>query len=413
MPNPLPSHHAAGQEIPPVNLSSVQRVLLVDPIFYVHSIVHYRSALDSTGYAAARFTIVTTVENQTEAKRLTEFCRSQPRIDLRMETRRRPVMTRLHCWIHTARVMRDVEEILKRESYHLVTYLLVDFVLPFVALPILRSRFPRHFSAGIRGIAFRNHGLRTSAKVSLKARLSERLDLFILRRAIRGGAVRKLAFLDHASADRAVALFGKEACGYGVDPVEILPRDGAMARRKLGLSPDVFVALMFGAISARKGVLETLEILRRAELPRPLHIVIAGPVNPALRDALETAVRETNPIHPVTLHDCFVSDEDLPDYFAAADCVICAYKDFAASSGVLLHAASFGKLALVSPGGVMEDAIARHGFGEVVRLEDPAGFIASLRRLMTLATDERARLSEGAINYARSMDARRYMSQFL
>jgi trehalose-6-phosphate synthase len=61
----------------------------------------------------------------------------------------------------------------------------------------------------------------------------------------------------------------------------------------------------------------------------------------------------------------------------------------------------------------MEDAVEKYGFGAVVRLDDPAGFAASVRALLNMDANERKRAAEGALNYAQSMDARRYMSQFL
>jgi glycosyltransferase involved in cell wall biosynthesis len=324
-----------------------------------------------------------------------------------------PIHNRGQCWKQYGDAMKRVEQILARESFDLMVYLLADFVLPFLSLRSLRARYPGHFRLGVRGLVFRNMGLRP-APASWRQRLNAILDRFVLRRALQAGALRKLSFLDPRSADRARQLFSAELCGRGIDPVAIPRNHPATARDQLGFTPADFVLLMFGSIDERKGALETLAILRDAKMADPrLVVVIAGQVDPELKEPLGAIIQGCAGLVRVILHDRFLSEEELAVYFSAADCVACPYRNFTASSGVLLHGASCGKPALVSPGGVMEDAVREFGFGEVVTVEDPTGFIASLRRLMNLSAEERAKMSAGALAYARSRDERLFMSQFL
>ena len=60
----------------------------------------------------------------------------------------------------------------------------------------------------------------------------------------------------------------------------------------------------------------------------------------------------------------------------------------------------------------MADAVRKHDFGEVVSLADPQGFISAICKLAALGPAQRQALASRALAYGRSMDARRFMSQF-
>ncbi|EDY21971.1 glycosyl transferase group 1 [Chthoniobacter flavus Ellin428] len=401
--------HASRQPAPGMN--SYRRVLLVEPIYHVHSVGYYQAALDSTGFEDAEFTVVTSVVSDQEAQRLEAFAQSQPRLHLRLLAKHEPISRRVQCSRQYWRVMKQIEEILERESFDFLVYIMVDHTLPIFALPFAKRWFPHHFAMGIRGLAFRHHGLRHTAATPRGKRL-EILDRWILGRALCSGVFRRLSFLDREAARRARALEKTPVSGEGVDAVDFPHRDPAEARVALGLSPEDFVFLIFGSLDHRKGVIETMETLRSVVCQDDRVVVlIGGRVAPGLRPHLEETLRTCN--FRVVMHDRFISDGDMPNYFAAADCVLCGYKDFAGSSGVLLRSASFGNLGVVSPNGVMEDAVREFGFGEVIDVRDRAGFAASIRRLMHLSPEERAKMSAGAIAYARTHDFRLYMGQFL
>lgn len=391
--------------------TSPRRVLLADPLYHVHSIIYYRAALGSTGFETAQITLLTSVLSEDEAQRVEALGEANPRLTVRLLEKHEPVGGRLQCWRYFFHAMRKVEEILAREHFDLVVYMMADHMLPFLALPLARFWFPHHFAVGVRGLLFWHNGLRQTATTA-RRRLVERLDRWILGRALRSGALRRAAFLDRDCARRARPLENAPICIEGVDPVDIPDCDRTRARAKFSLAPGDFVFLMFGSFDERKGVIDTLEAIRDAALPHERIVaIIAGRATAEFLPRLEAIIATCQ--YRVMLHNGFVADADLPDYFAAADCVVCAYKNFTASSGVLLHGASAGSLALVSSGGVMEEAVREFGFGEVVEVEDRAGFGRSLQRLMNLSPEERAKMAEGALAYARSRDSRLYMAQFL
>lgn len=389
-----------------------RKILLADPLHHVHSLLHYRAALASAGYEDAEVTVFTTYLDERERERIEAFARTQPRLRLVSGGFHPPIGSRWQCWRHYGHALREVERLLSRESYDAVIYLMADFVLPFLALPGARQRFPRHAALGLRGLVFGHMGLRAAAG-PWRSRLIAAVDRLILRRTLASGVIGRLAFLDTHCADRANATFHTDLCARGIDPVEIPAADREAARRKFGFQPEDFACVLFGAIDRRKGVLETLTALRDSSFADSrLVLLIAGRVDQELKAPMAELVQSCASRVRILLHDQFIADEDLPSYFTAADCVMCPYRNFTASSGVLLHGAGCGNLALVSPGGAMEDAVREFAFGEIASVDQPDEFIASLTRLMNLDAATRAKMSAGALAYAHSREQRHYLGQF-
>jgi glycosyltransferase involved in cell wall biosynthesis len=401
---------------PAPTAGEIRRVLLVEPVFHVHALAYIEAALASVGFENARIVVATCITDPKHRERMAAFAAKHPRLELRLLDGHYETLTnRLANWRAHRGAMKQVEAMLRREQFDLVIYMMMDCILPFVAFSIFRRKYRAHWAARISGLVFRDNGLRPPTPPTFKARLRASFDRFVLDRAVHSPAVRKLAFLDPWCAARALERWPGTPCRAGVDAIKLrepVP-DSAAARALLGVPEGAFAVLLFGSFSDRKGIVPTLEILRDTTLLRPLCVLLGGPVEPVLRGRFDTALNALKSRHTVRHYDGFVPDAELPDYFAAADTVICAYKDFTGSSGVLLHAASFGKPALVSPGGVMADAIERHRFGEIVHLEDPTTFNIALTKLSTLNKNERTALRERALSYARLNDSRRYLSQFL
>jgi glycosyltransferase involved in cell wall biosynthesis len=395
-------------------MSRRQKVLLADPVMVSHSLLYYEAALASAGFEETQFTVATTIVHQEDRQRALEFCRSRPRLKLHaLEVDPGPCITRWQCWRGFRRAMAATEQILRKEPFDLVAYVAMDVLLVFFALPFFRRTIPAHFQAGVAGTLFRDNGLRPPIGTSVKARLRSRIDLWILRRALHSGGLRRAAFLDHYCADRAKETLNSDICAYGVDPVFPEPCDPVAARAQFGLEPGDFAILLFGLLSDRKGILESLAMLRNSPLPKEKTVlIVAGPSGADVRQRLEEELAATGRHYRLIRHDRFIQRGEMPPYFAAADCLICVYKEFSGSSSVLLHGATYGKPAVVSPGGVMEDAVRRHNFGEVAGVNDPAAFSAAICRLANMPAPERQALAERARRYGASMDARRYMSQF-
>ncbi len=115
------------------------------------------------------------------------------------------------------------------------------------------------------------------------------------------------------------------------------------ARSKLGLPDDKRVYLLFGAVRRYKGVLDVIDAFRG--LAGDNLLVIAGsPRDDALRD--EIAVKANGSPNIRTFLK-FVDDDEVQDFFNAADFVILPYKDIV-TSGALILAMSFRR-AVIAP----------------------------------------------------------------
>lgn len=389
-----------------------KRILLVEPFLHVHSFTHYRAAAVSEGFESAQIVVLTSTVNEAHRAQAEQFAREHGRFEFRwLETRTAQIRGRLHGWQLYRRAMLEAEALLRAEAFDRVAYVMADLTLPFLGLPLFRSQFAAHRRLGVSGILFRDQGLRPSSR-TVKARLLAGLDRFLLGCAARSGAFHRLTFFDHLCADRARGRWGA-LFGPGVDPMELKTADPAEARRKFALAPQDTVLLLFGAMSDRKGVAESLAGICAAGLDAERTVVVlAGPVEPSYRPVYDGAIEAASQRLRILRHDRFVDEADIPFYFAAADVVLCVYKNFNASSGVLLHAASMGKAVLVCKNGVMEDAVARFGFGRAVDAGDTAGIAGALKDLLGLPQAARAEVAAGARRYAESMDARRYLAQF-
>lgn len=392
----------------------MRTVLLVDPIVGSHSLLYYKAALASTGFESTRFTLACLARDDADRVRLEQFAREEKRFSLKvLGTMRGQCIARWECWREFGRVVSRVETLLRAGSYDEVVYLYLDLALPFFGLPLLRNSLPSHAGANLAGLIFRDNGLRPPVANTLKARARSAIDRSLLRRGLSFRAFRRVAFLDHWCADRARALFNCSVCGYGVDPVFYEPCDMKAARAQFGLNPGDFVFLLFGTMSDRKAIVESLACLRSAPLaPEKTVIIVAGPVGPDYRARLAQEIAVTGAKYRVIHHDRFITQAEVPAYFAAADCVVCAYREFTGSSSVLLHGALYGKTALVSPGGAMEDAVRRHRFGEVADIQDRDAFMRAAVRLAGAGEPERQEMAGHARVYGQSMDARNFMAQF-
>ena len=172
---------------------------------------------------------------------------------------------------------------------------------------------------------------------------------------------------------------------HGVESVETADRGAAQER--LGVDDGRLVVLCFGFLAPYKG-LETA-LAASALAGDHVHLVIAGGEHPRLAEEYGERLRELAPAG--TTFTGYVPDEDVADWFAAADVALLPYPRPFASSGPLALALAHGTPVLMS------EALARTtgAPGALAVSADPAAIAG---RLGTLAADggERERLRAAA-----------------
>lgn len=132
----------------------------------------------------------------------------------------------------------------------------------------------------------------------------------------------------------------------------------AAARRKIGsMQESDFVALFFGHLEPRKGLMEFLSAAQAARGEPGLKFLVAGSNDLQKHgqhhvDQLEAARSSPN----LLIHDTRIAFEDVENYFAACDVVALPYLE-GSTSGVLKLAVAFGKPVVATKVGDLPEQI--------------------------------------------------------
>jgi beta-1,4-mannosyltransferase len=182
--------------------------------------------------------------------------------------------------------------------------------------------------------------------------------------------------------------------GYGglIPPLA----DRKAARARFGVEGDRLAVLFFGQMRQYKGVDVLLSALERAaERRTDMTALLAGRTAPADLAALEPRIPGTL---PVVRHHEFVSDADVPWWFAAADVIVLPYRTIL-NSGTVMLAASYGVPCILPD---EPHLVAEYGGESWVRFFDRADPEASLADL--LAEFRADGSSSAAVAFAEARD---------
>jgi len=144
------------------------------------------------------------------------------------------------------------------------------------------------------------------------------------------------------------------AISHGVEEAtSIIPR--SEAKKRLGLENKVIV-LFFGYISKYKGIETLIEAFGRvAKKHENWILIIGGGQHPRLRlnfkyeEYITKFQREARSLAPEQIiFTGFISNEELPFYFSAADILVFPYTTAMSSSGPLAFSMSYGKPIIAS-----------------------------------------------------------------
>jgi beta-1,4-mannosyltransferase len=137
---------------------------------------------------------------------------------------------------------------------------------------------------------------------------------------------------------------------------------GAEARRKLGIPADQSVALFFGGIFAYKNVPHLIDTFLRADLPDAVLLIAGAPLSVQEGHELTELAKHDSRIQ---LHLRRIPDNEVQDFFAAADLAVLPFREIL-NSGSAVLALSFDRPVLVPALGAMPELQMRVG-GDWVR----------------------------------------------
>jgi glycosyltransferase involved in cell wall biosynthesis len=152
-------------------------------------------------------------------------------------------------------------------------------------------------------------------------------------------------------------------------------------REHFAMEPGRRVLLLFGSLTARKGVLQTLEALTLLETAeaRRIALLMAGPLESAMRPSVEALVAKARSRGiQVIQHDAYIQNEAVQSFVEAADLVLAPYQRHFGSSAVLIRAALAGRPVLSQEFGLMGANVRAHGLGQAVDTARPPAIASAV-----------------------------------
>lgn len=160
------------------------------------------------------------------------------------------------------------------------------------------------------------------------------------------------------------------------------PLDRAHSRAELGLPPEPFIILNYGALSERKGVSELLHALSDESCPKTVCGFFAGRQDTfTIAELKQPHAQKLFDEGRLFIRNSFLSAREELLAFSAADVVWLGYKQWYGSSGVLIQSAASEKPVLACNVGLIEYNTAKHKLGMTVNIEDRAQIVSALAML--------------------------------
>jgi glycosyltransferase involved in cell wall biosynthesis len=211
---------------------------------------------------------------------------------------------------------------------------------------------------------------------SLKEKIRYLRQKALLLRALRHPKLKYLFCLDPLAVEHVQKKYGSTKLIHLPDPVHQYKTNSSyrnLLKQKLGISEHQKVLLLFGALNQRKGIYQVIDALKKLsdQHRAKLCLLLVGAVSSSERSRLKAEIEEL-PSTQILLHDEYVSESQVVDYFDASDVVLAPYQKHVGMSGILLIAAAMQKPVLSSDYGLMGELVRRYQLGVAVDSTDPS-----------------------------------------
>ncbi|MEL7038717.1 MAG: glycosyltransferase [Cyanobacteria bacterium J06592_8] len=233
----------------------------------------------------------------------------------------------------------------------------------------------------------------TNYQPSRQDKIQEWRERVLLSRILRNPQLQNLFCLDPFAVKHLNQYPGKFEAVHLPDPVErmrVSDEQSLQLREALGIESDRKVFLLFGAITARKGIYQILEAiaLLSPEECQKLCLILVG--ESSISDSINAEMeklRQTHPVQFICRYE-FISDGEVETYFKMVDVVLAPYQRHVGMSGILLLAAAAEKPVLSSDYGLMGEMVKRYGLGLTADSTVPSQISQGLSQLLSENLDQ-------------------------
>jgi glycosyltransferase involved in cell wall biosynthesis len=175
--------------------------------------------------------------------------------------------------------------------------------------------------------------------------------------------------------------------------------------------------LLFGELTARKGILELLQACQQLDgaTAACMALIVAGRIAPELRAEVGHRVRELGRHRPelwIQVADRRLAESEIAQTLMACDVLLAPYQRFVGSSGLLVWAATFGRPVITQDYGMLGQAVRDYGLGLAVDTTRPAEIAAALRRVID-GNGQKLFDPEGARRFALHRDGELFAQRVL
>lgn len=174
---------------------------------------------------------------------------------------------------------------------------------------------------------------------------------------------------DSASANYINRLFKTEKYKYLPDPVASpINYDGHDIREELGIPSTNVVLLHPGGMDTYKntlGILRSLLMLK-SDKTEKLTVILAGRVVPSIRKEFEQLYKLAEEKMQIIFQEGYLPFERLADLFVSSDYVLVPYSVKSQSSGIVGHAAFYGKPVVAVQGGIIGKMVRKWHLGHLL-----------------------------------------------
>jgi len=265
----------------------------------------------------------------------------------------------------------------------------VDFVIvPFLDDCILGLSLPREAFGGIPWMAITMRTMFHYGEMGVVAPPQRFAGLrrWLLYRALRQNSMRCLLTIDPtlaAFAQKRSEIFMRKI-DYLPDPSTLhtaLPSKPA-ARLQLKVPLEACLVVIFGEISARKGVVFLLQAAADPRCSDRIHILLAGRCRDRERLVTSEPFRGLEAAGRIHMVDGYVRGAEERQVIAAADCMWVGHSDFYGTSGVMVLAARHGLPVLATEQGLIGYLARQHRIGVIIQPKNRMSVVAALNRLV-------------------------------